>query len=119
MKSRSYRMISMPSANAHVEFIVDNFSCLTSIRLYSYSTMILDLELNMETCDGVLEVCCEVDYSHTTGLHVNRFTTELFGTNKYHELKKLVKGDKVECKDILLRAVEMHERYVYNGKVYY
>ena len=34
-------------------------------------------------------------------------------------MKKLSIGSKIECKDILFRAVEMNERYVYNGKVYY
>lgn len=119
MKTYSYHMLSMPSANAHVEFVVDNFSCLTNIRLYSYSTMILDLELNRDTYDGTLTICYNVDCSATTARHVNCFTTELFGENKYHELKKLSRGSKIECKDILLRAVEMNERYVYNGKVYY
>ena len=119
MKRYSYRMLSMPHANAHVEFVVDNFSCLTNIRLYSYSTMILDLELNRDSYGGVLTVCYRVDCSATTARHVNRFTIELFGENKYHELKKLSMGSKIECKDTLFRAVEMNERYVYNGKVYY
>lgn len=118
MKSYSYHMISMPCANTHVEFVVDNFSCLANIRLYSYSTMMLDLVLNRSTHNGVLEVCYSVDCSVTTARHVNRFTTELFGENKYHELKKLGCGAKLDCEDILLKAVEMFERYSYNGKNY-
>ena len=119
MKSYSYHMISMPHANAHVEFITDNFGCLANIRLYSYSTLMLDLSLNRSTYNGVLEVCHYVGCSMTTARHVNRFTTELFGENKHHELKKLDYGSQIECEDILLRAVEMYERYVYNAKVYH
>lgn len=118
MKSYTYHMISMPYANTHVEFIVDSFSCLANIRLYSYSTLMLDLALNRSTQNGVLEVCHYVGCSVTTARHVNRFTAELFGENKYHELKKLEVGAQMDCEDILLKAVEMFERYSYNGKVY-
>lgn len=112
-------MISMPYANSHVEFITDNWGCLATIRLYSYSTLMLDLSLNRSTYNGVLKICHYVDCSVTTSRHANRFTTELFGENKYHVLKKLGYGSQMDCEDILLSAVEMFERYACNAKVYH
>ena len=119
MKHYNYKMLSTPYANAHVEFISDNYGCLANIRLYSYSTLMLDLSLNRSTYNGVLEVKHPVNCSKTTARHVASFTTELFRENKYHELKKLDVGYQIDCEDILLRAVEMFERYVYNAKVYH
>lgn len=118
MKIYSYYMITMPYANAHVEFFVDKFSCLRKVQLYSFSTLMLDLTLNRSNQNGVLKVCYPVNCSSRTARHINRFTIELFGENKYHELKKNKKGDLIECEDILSKAVEMFERYSRDGKVY-
>lgn len=118
MKSYNYHMISMPSAKCRVEFVVDNFSCLRNIRLWSYTTLILDVAVGLPD-DGYacnVMVCYPVDCSRTTARHVNRFTTELFGENKYFDFKGVETGTVVKYADMLLKAVEMHERYVYHGK---
>ena len=119
MKHYNYKMLSMPHANTYVEFITDNFGCLANIRLYSYSTLMLDLSLSRSSYNGVLEVKYPVNCSKTTARHVDRFTTELFGENKYHALKKLTVCDQIDCEDILMKAVDMFERYAINGKRYY
>ena len=118
MKSYNYHMFSMPSAKCRVEFVVDDLSCLRNIRLWSYATLILDVAVGLPN-DGYacnVMVCYPVDCSHTTARHVNRFTTELFGENKYYDFKGVDSGTVVKCPYMMLKAVEMHERYVYQGK---
>ena len=117
MKSYNYHMISMPAANCHVEFIVDDLSILRNIRLWSYSTCILDVSVGPDETDAIdILIDNYVDCSHTTARHVNRFTTELFGENKYFDFKGVEQGTVVKYADMLLKAVEMYERYVYHGK---
>lgn len=41
-----YHMVSMPYANSHVRFYVDNFSRLQTVELYSYNTLILSMDCN-------------------------------------------------------------------------
>lgn len=118
MTTYSYRMLSMPYANAHVEFILENDTHLSLIRLFSYSTLMLELELDEITFDGALKICHDVNCSMTTARHVNRFTTELFGKNKYHELKEHTVGDRIICADIIDEALDLFEMYVRNGRVY-
>lgn len=89
MKIESYRLRSMPSAQCHVDFYFDG-CYLKEVRLVSYSTVILSVKYNGTDAD--VEVMYPVDCSRTTARHVNRFTTELFGTNEYHALKKLGEG---------------------------
>ena len=118
MKQYNYHMISMPSANCRVEFIVDDFSCLRNIRLWSFKTLILDVAVGLpddgHACNVM--VCYPVNCSNRTARHVNRFTTELFGENKYFDFKRVETGKTVKYCNMLLKAVEMHERYVYHGK---
>ena len=118
MKSCNYHMISMPYAKCRVEFIVDDFSCLSNIRLWSYSTLILDVAVGLPD-DGYacnVWVCYPANCTRTTARHVNRFTTELFGENKYFDFKGVDTGTAVKYAGMLLKAGEMHERYVYHSK---
>lgn len=117
MKYYYYHMKSMPSARCHVEFIADDSGCLQNIRLFSYNTLILDVAVGLPQNEHAVNVlvCYPVDCSFTTARHVNRFTTELFGENKYFELKR-VKDGIVMYDDMLSKSVEMYERYVNNGK---
>lgn len=89
MEIKSYRLRSMPYAQCHVEFYTDGIF-IKEVRLVSYTTDILSVKY--KGSDAVVEVMHPVNCSHTTASHVNRFTTELFGTNEYHALKKLGKG---------------------------
>lgn len=100
MTTNSYRLRSMPSAQAHVEFMHDNHNALVAIRLVSYRTSILEIERTEK--DGeflwVTNVVFNPAYSRTTARHVNRFTRELFGYNYYFE-----------CKDAWAKEVPLSE----------
>ena len=85
----SYHLMSMPSASCHVNFYRNN-GVLAKAELVSYNTVMLTAEY--DGSDIELTVEYPVDCSATTARHVNRFTTELIGTNLYHELKKVPTG---------------------------
>lgn len=112
-----YHMISMPYAQSHVRFYVDEFARLQQVELYSYNTCVLFMDCNTwdKKQDDHIHVLCRVNYSPTTARHVNRFTTELTGRDLYHELKK---GD-VLVPDLWFKCVELHERYVQKARRYY
>ena len=112
-----YHMISMPYANSHVRFYVDNFSRLQTVELYSYNTLILSMNCSTwdKKQDDNIHVYAPVNYSHSTARHVVRFTEELLGTNLYSALKN---GD-VEVKDLWFKCVELHEKYVSRARRYY
>jgi hypothetical protein len=86
----NYHLRSMPSAQTHVAFVYNECNSLVAIRLYSYSTCILET-VRMEKGDiyhWVTNVVFDPAYSRTTARHVNRFTRELFGRNYYLECKE-------------------------------
>ena len=119
MNSYNYRMISMPAANCHVEFIVDDSSSLRNIRLWSYSTLIIDVIVGPDETDAIdILIKHYVACSRTTARHVNRFTLELTGSNLYYQCRDTDVGGHIRIDDMLLNAVEMFERYVYHGKVF-
>lgn len=100
MTTMNYRMRSMPSAQAHVEFVYNECDSIVAIRLYSYRTCILET-VRMEKggiYHWVTNVVFDPAYSHTTARHVNRFTNELFGCNYYFE-----------CKDAWAKEVPLSE----------
>ena len=119
MKSYNYHMISMPASNCHVEFIVDDISCLRNIRLWSYATLMLDVTVAPSSFDAIsIDVKHYVGCSSTTARHVNRFTSELTGSNLYFQLKDTEVGCGIWIDGMMLNAVEMFERYSHVGKVY-
>ena len=83
----TYHLKSMPYANCHVEFILDGYGVPHYVALVSYSTTILHLERHGNMF--VTAVNYPVNCSATTARHVNRFTTELYGRNMYHEFKNI------------------------------
>lgn len=90
MTTMDYRLRSMPSAQAHVEFVYNECDSLVAIRLYSYRACILET-VRMEKggiYHWVTNVVFNPAYSRTTARHVNRFTHELFGCNYYFECKE-------------------------------
>ena len=113
MKIESYRLRSMPSAQVHVEFFVDN-CCLKEVRLVSYTTTILSVKYHDSDVD--IKVVYPVDCSHTTARHVNRFTTELLGTNEYHALKKLGEGCTLRVEGMAVCLSNLHSEYQQYGK---
>lgn len=113
MKIESYRLNSMPYARCHVDFYIDG-CYLKEVRLVSYSTTILSVKYNGTDAD--VEVMYPVDCSRTTARHVNRFTTELFGTNEYYALKKLGEGRTMRFDGMAVRISDLCQNYRYYGK---
>ena len=109
----SYHLKSMPSASCHVNFYRNN-GALVKAELVSYNTVMLTAEY-----DGInikLTVNHFVGCSHTTSRHVNRFTTELTGTNLYHELKKVPVDGVYIVKDAAVCLSDMAFKYADHGK---
>ena len=109
----SYHLMSMPSASCHVNFYRNN-GVLAKAELVSYNTIMLTAEY-----DGIsikLTVNHPVDCSVTTERHVNRFTTELTGTNLYHELKKVPVDGVYIVKDAAVCLSDIAFKYQEHGK---
>lgn len=132
-----YRLASMPSAQCHIEITMVG-ERINSISLISYETFvvgvqILDRSKMPETNPYYALVvaqpgngsdsynCCDWTYSPTTARHINRFSREFFGENKYHQIKhiagkyKLIYIYQDEWQNIIARA----KWYIENGKRYY
>ena len=113
MTTMNYHLRSMPFAQCHVEFITD-YGCLKEVRLVSYSTTILSVKYH--DTDADVKVLYPVDCSCTTARHVNRFTTELLGTNEYHALKKLGEGCTMRFEGCAVCISNLHTEYLNYGK---
>lgn len=116
MTTMNYRLRSMPSAQCHVEFITD-FGVLKEVRLVSYYTAILSVKYH--DTDADVEVMHPVNCSPTTARHVNRFTTELLGTNEYHALKKLSEGCTMRFEGCAVCISNLHTEYLNYGKKFH
>ena len=112
----SYHLMSMPSASCHVNFYHNN-NVLVKAELVSYNTVMLIAEYDDNNIK--LTVNHPVDCSRTTARHVNRFTTELTGTNLYHELKKVPVDDVYIVKDAAVCLSDMAFEYQKHGKRWY
>ena len=112
----SYHLMSMPSASCHVNFYRNN-GVLVKAELVSYNTVMLTAEYD---CSNIkLTVNHFVGCSNTTARHVNRFTTELTGTNLYHELKKVPVDGAYIVKDAAVCLSDMAFKYANHGKRWY
>lgn len=118
-----YYLRTAPYSQCHVEFVVKNnakeHDKLFIIRLYSYDT--LELEFRKYT-DGYWYplICAYVAYSRTTGRHVSRFTTELYGESKYYQCKECEIYK--HCRDMALTddiIQRFYNHYRSGGKRFY
>ena len=86
-----YKLHTAPYSQCHVEFVTENNANerdkLVLIRFYSYYTLELEFSKSTDSYWYPL-ICAYVAYSRTTGRHVNRFTTELYGESKYYQCKE-------------------------------
>lgn len=112
----SYHLMSMPYASCHVNFYRNN-GVLAKAELVSYNTVMLTAEYDGN--DIKLTVNHFVGCSCTTARHVNSFTTELTGTNLYHELKKVPVDGAYIVKDAAVRLSDMAFKYADHGKRWY
>lgn len=119
----SYHLYTTPYSKCHVEFVTENNANerekLHRIRFWSYNT--LELEIS-KSSDGYWYplVCAYVAYSRTTGRHVSRFTTELYGESKYYQFKECeinhCRSDMVLYDDVIQR---FYNDYRCGGKRFY
>ena len=112
----SYHIRTMPAAKCHVNFYYNNY-VLVKAELVSYNTVMLTAEY--DGSDVELTVNYPVDCSVTTARHVNRFTTELTGTNLYHELKKVPVDGRFIVNDAAVCLSDMAFKYKEYGKRWY
>lgn len=112
----SYHLMSMSYANCHVNFYRNN-GYLVKMELVSYNTTMFTAEYDGSNVK--LTVNHPVDCSKTTARHVNRFTTELTGTNLYHELKKVPVDGVYIVKDAVVCLSDMAFKYADHGKCWY
>lgn len=112
----SYHLMSMPSASCHVNFYHNN-CVLVKAELVSYNNVMLTAEYDGNNIK--LTVNHFVGCSRTTARHVNRFTTELTGTNLYYELKKVPVGDTFIVNDAAVCLSDMTFKYQEHGKRWY
>lgn len=112
----SYHLMSMPSASCHVNFYHNN-NVLVKAELVSYNTVMLTAEYDGNNIK--LTVNHFVGCSNTTARHVNRFTTELTGTNLFHELKKVPVDGVYIVKDAAVCLSDMAFKYANHGKRWY
>ena len=112
----SYHLMSMPYASCHVNFYCNN-GVIVKAELVSYNTVMLSAEYDGNNIK--LTVNNFVGCSHTTARHVNRFTTELTGTNLYHELKNVLVDGVYIVKDAAVCLSDMAFKYADHGKRWY
>ena len=112
----SYHLESMPYANCHVNFYLNN-GVPYKAELVSYNTVMLTAEYDGNNIK--LTVNHFVGCSNTTARHVNRFTTEFTGTNLYHELKKVPVYGVYIVKDAAVCLSDMAFEYQEHGKRWY
>ena len=112
----SYHLSTMPAAKCHVNFYRNN-GVLVKAELVSYNTVMLIAEYDGNNIK--LTVNHFVGCSRTTARHVNRFTTELTGTNLYHELKKVSVDGVYIVKDGAVCLSDMAFKYDEHGKRWY
>ena len=84
MESNRFRLESMQHAQCHVTIQRRSLKDVEA-RLISYSTVVL---VAQGTPEGGVRLMCSGTYSVTTARHINRFTTEFFGSNLYYECKR-------------------------------
>ena len=113
MTITNYHLRSMPSAQCHVEFYTDG-CYLKEVRFVSYTTTILSVTYHQADAD--VKVVYPVNCSRTTARHVNRFTTELLGTNEYHALKKLGEGCTMRFEGMAVCISDLYSQYQQYGK---
>ena len=120
--AKQYRLLSMPHAQCRV-YIKRYEDGSVSVELVSYITSTLIIHYNPRL-DTKAALYCSGTYSVTTARHINRFTREFCGDNKYHECKsalfdhtKLVRGGWYRVCDVdPERLLKMCERYEYEGR---
>ena len=123
ISSRQYRLLSMPHAQCRV-YIKRFDDGGVSVELVSYETSVLIINSNPSVGTALY---CSGTYTATTARHINRFTREFCGDNKYHQCKSALSDiDKhfgpgwcLVCEVDQERFLKMCERYESEARGYY
>lgn len=121
--AKQYRLLSMSHAQCRVYIKRFNDGSV-SVELISYDTSVCIINYSP---DAGAELYCSGTYSSTTARHINRFTREFCGENKYHECKaSLFNPDKLfafgwyrVCDVEPERLLKQCERYEDEARGYY
>lgn len=119
--TKQYRLLSMPHAQCRV--YLRSFDYGVSVELISYDTSVCIINYSP---DAGAALYCSGTYSLTTRRHINCFTREFCGYNKYFEcksaignLEKYVGGGWYRVSDVeIQRFLNMCERYESDARVY-
>ena len=111
---KKFHLMSMPSAQTHVEFVLDDGE-IQGIWFYSYRTLELLIHKD-ESGKWVCKVCGYAGYSSTTARHFNRFTNEFFGQNMYFECKNADIGSNLDVAIFQRDVTNFYNYYVSWGK---
>ena len=111
---KKFHLISMPSAQTHVEFLLYDGE-VQAIWFFSYRTLELLIHKN-ESGKWVCKVCAYAGYSSTTARHYNLFTNEFFGKNLYFECKAADIGSNLDVVISQRDVTSFYNHYVSCGK---
>ena len=114
MQVKKFHLMSMPSAQTHVEFLLNDGE-IKAIWFYSYSTLELLIHKN-GSGKWVCKVCAYAGYSRTTARHYNRFTKEFFGDNLYYACKNTDIGSNLDVVISQHDVESFYNHYVSWGK---
>ena len=114
MQVKKFHLMSMPSAQAHVEFVLEDGE-IQGIWFCSYSTLELLIHKD-ESGRWVCKVCAYAGYSRTTARHYNRFTNEFCGQNMYFECKNTDIGRNLDAVITQHDVESFYNHYVRWGK---
>ena len=123
ISAKQYRLLSMPYAQCRV-YIKRFDNGGVSVELVSYETSVLILN---SIPGGGTALYCSGTYRATTARHINRFTREFCGDNKYFACKSAI-GDPVKfvgcgwfyvCHAKPELLLKMCERYEAEARGYY
>lgn len=129
-QTRKYRLKSMPRAQCHVE-IVECFNLDPSdlvsgtltpdsvvVTLVSYNTRVLSIVLDYVSAPRSVALFATGTYSNTTARHINRFTTEFFGCNLYHNVKVMSATREADIFGTMMYPVLRTENEIMLDRVY-
>ena len=105
---KKFHLMSMPSAQAHVGFILADDE-IQGIWFFSYRTLEL-LIYKDESDKWLCKVCAYAGYSRTTARHYNCFTKEFFGQDLYYQCKNTDVGDIL---DVVISQHDVESFYNY------
>ena len=114
MQVKKFHLMSMPSAQTHVEFVIMGGE-IQGICFLSYSTLQLLIHKD-ESGRWVCKVCAYAGYSQTTALYYILFTNVFFVKNMYFDCKNADIGRNLDAVITQNDVESFYTHYVRWGK---